>query len=526
MQRTMGLLFGALFLGAAFFHQPREYDNTTSRYMLLSAMVDEGRFTIDSTQQDTVDKSVWRGHYYSNKAIGLPFLAAPVYWVLRRSGAVARVLDDPAADYFVRLAVVTLPFALTGLLLFQFALSLGAEPRGAAWATIAFAFGTIAFNHAVLFSGHDTAAFFLFLSFVVLYQAGRKEASRGARSTALSLIGGLCAGLAVLCDHIAVFAAVVLAWYAFSSVLKWRAKLAFAAGAAACAAVLAWYDLSCFGSVWSLAYAHNDFVEFNRGASAGIFGIALPRASAAVALLFSVSRGLFFISPVLIFSIAGFSALGKTARSKRELAVLALVPAAIFIANAGFYGWDGGWTFGPRYLAPALPFLCAPLALAADGGVLFALTLALSVLQVACAQIGWPHVAPVCANPLVEMILPLMKEGGVSLTLLGGARPGLLWPGLAQYALIIAACAGALWSLPSSRPARAGVRWNALAGVWSLWIVLALAFTRTNDQSLVHFHRAILLNDAAWVLGGTDLAGKANAEFALAGRPRDRQSAR
>jgi hypothetical protein len=31
---------------------------------------------------------------------------------------------------------------------------------------------------------------------------------------------------------------------------------------------------------------------------------------------------------------------------------------ALLLLHAGWYGWDGGWCWGPRFLVPALPALC------------------------------------------------------------------------------------------------------------------------------------------------------------------------
>src|SRR5205807_2036220 len=104
------------------------------------------------------------------------------------------------------------------------AMALGAAPRRAAWAAIAYGFGTIAFNHAVLFGGHDTSAFFLFASFSVLFFIRRK-----GRRAALGLLAGLCAGLAVLCDQIAVFGAVLIVAYALAAVKDLRTIGAFLA---------------------------------------------------------------------------------------------------------------------------------------------------------------------------------------------------------------------------------------------------------------------------------------------------------
>lgn len=81
--RTEVLLFLLLLIVPAYFWQPKEYDNTLSRYLLLAAMVDRGTLSIDAYQHLTIDKSNWQGHYYSNKAPGASLLGVPVCWATR-----------------------------------------------------------------------------------------------------------------------------------------------------------------------------------------------------------------------------------------------------------------------------------------------------------------------------------------------------------------------------------------------------------------------------------------------------------
>jgi hypothetical protein len=42
---------------------------------------------------------------------------------------------------------------------------------------------------------------------------------------------------------------------------------------------------------------------------------------------------------------------------------LAIIAIALYylLLNASYAVWDGGWSYGPRHLSPALPFLCLPL---------------------------------------------------------------------------------------------------------------------------------------------------------------------
>ena len=65
--------------------------NQTSHYALIRALA-SGTAKIDPYASETIDKSLFKGHLYSNKAPGLALAAAPIYLLLDKTGlaAVAR----------------------------------------------------------------------------------------------------------------------------------------------------------------------------------------------------------------------------------------------------------------------------------------------------------------------------------------------------------------------------------------------------------------------------------------------------
>jgi hypothetical protein len=68
------------------------------------------------------------------------------------------------------------------------------------------------------------------------------------------------------------------------------------------------------------------------------------------------TRGLLYFSPVLVAAAVGLWLLWR--RGVRAEAVLAAVVVVLFLLlNAGYFLVYGGGTPGPRFFAPALPFL-------------------------------------------------------------------------------------------------------------------------------------------------------------------------
>jgi hypothetical protein len=101
------------------------------------------------------------------------------------------------------------------------------------------------------------------------------------------------------------------------------------------------------------AYGSNP--EFPLESAANAYGHGLPTLHAAWALLFSEYRGLFFWSPVLLMAIPG---LVRLAHADRALAIMVLAASTLtFLQVASFYNWFGGYSVGPRYLAPSLAFV-------------------------------------------------------------------------------------------------------------------------------------------------------------------------
>ncbi|MBI3554503.1 MAG: hypothetical protein HY077_18570 [Elusimicrobia bacterium] len=519
MTKTRWLLSLALFLGSAGFFQPVDYENTKSRWMLLRSVVDEGRLNIDSYHRYTVDKSFSDGHYYSLKGIGLPLVAAPFYWILRHSLFVgeelvsaATLLADPRLRYLIIVATVSLPFAFLGVLLFDFMLLMAIPARTALWAVLSYGFGTIALNNATIFSGHETSAFFAFAAFFILFRLGRGF-WKSHRLWPMGFLAGLSAGLAVLCDYTATFIAVPLTVYALTLRISNRVKAGFVAGAGFCSALLAAYNRACFGSPFILSYARPDPHFFVADPYHGIKAFSWPDPTTPFFLFGGVSKGLFFISPVLLYALPGLALLARRRELRREFYVITLSLVLVLVELTCIHGWDGGVGFGPRYVVPVLPLLALPAALSIEVGPLFLSLLALSVFQVACAQLGWPHVQTEIQNPIFDIILPLMRQGVVAYTWLG--KTGIvshLAGGVLEYCLAAVLAVFAFQGSPMVRRKGLTQVWKLFLGSWALYIVILLCIVRTRSPTILHWQRAQAMHEYASGVMSAEMERKARLE--------------
>src|SRR5579862_87945 len=133
--------------------------NQNSRFYLLRAIVERHALQIDAYHQNTGDKAHFAGHYYSDKAPGLVFLAVPFALAAR---PVLRVVgidpDSPrgeiAISYIASAGSVALPAALAGVCLFFLGLRFGSDLNGAAFGAMVMCIGTPLWAYASLFWAH------------------------------------------------------------------------------------------------------------------------------------------------------------------------------------------------------------------------------------------------------------------------------------------------------------------------------------------------------------------------------------
>lgn len=364
-------LLGAVsFLSFLYFYEGGGW-NQNSRFDLLRAIVERHTLQIDSYAENTQDKAHFRGHYYSDKAPGLVFLALP-FAVVARAGMNAAGMDPDSPrgefllSYLVTAWAVALPTALAVVCLFFLALRLGCGSTAGAFAALVMALATPIWAYATLLWAHALVGACLLFGFAAGLQLKDGAPPRANFCWALAL--GLAAGWATVTEYPAVLASALLALFAVSQVWRgnaadrWSVAAGVAIGAAACAVVLLSYLHAAFGS-FRPSYSYYDPNSFSFMQQRGYMGLTYPHPDRLLKLLFGCSRGLFFASPVMLAAPLGLWRLWKKQRSPSAL-VIAGIALYYFLFNASFYWWKAGLTFGPRYAGAAIPLLCLGLAVA------------------------------------------------------------------------------------------------------------------------------------------------------------------
>ncbi|HEV2399729.1 MAG TPA: hypothetical protein VGS27_22500 [Candidatus Sulfotelmatobacter sp.] len=365
--RNLAWLLGlACFLSFVYFYEGGGW-NQNSRFDLLRAIVERHTLRIDAYHENTGDKAESNGHYYSDKAPGVVFLALP-FAVAAREGMRAAGLDPESArgeyllSYIVTAGGVALPTALAGVCLFFLALRFGAGVGGAALSVVVMAIGTPLLAYASLFWAHALVG----ACFVFAFAAAVKLED-GAREFWWALAVGVAAGWATVTEYPAAPISALLAVFALMQVWdrgrasRWRVVAGVGFGGAFCAAVLFGYLYAAFGSLRP-SYSHYGPNSFGFMQHQGYLGLTYPHPDRLLKLLFGCSRGLLAASPVLAGAVAGLVLMWKRFRGAGF--VVAAIATYYFLFNASFYWWKAGLTFGPRYAGGCIPLLCLGLAVA------------------------------------------------------------------------------------------------------------------------------------------------------------------
>lgn len=416
-----------LFLCFAYFLRTPKLDNENSRFDLVYSIVNDGTFSIDRYHNNTVDKSFYEGHFYSDKAPGTSFLGVPVYWIIRQlQRSVGSNLSERATRYLVRGLSVSLISALAGMLFFKSLSGFFSNKELALLLTLVYLFGTGAFSYSTLFYGHQLGAAFIIASFYLLLC---RSELRGRDL----LKAGFLAGYGLISEYPTIIYAIGI----FVYLRKWKNKGLFLLGLLLPVGILLIYNQSNFGHPLSLSYLHAYSEGFRAQYQGLTLGLEFPKLRNLYLFLLSSNRGLLSLSPFLLLVFPGFISFFRAGKYRREFWLSFLVSLIYILAISGHRTWEvaGGWAFGPRNITPILPFLILPVGFFLErtnlfGKVIFLSLSAISLANYLLVNMVDPRIPPDFAYPLSEYIVPLLFNGtyGMNLgTLLGlSSFPGWL----------------------------------------------------------------------------------------------------
>lgn len=299
------------------------------------------------------------GSFHPNKPFGTSLIALPAYVVIFQVERMLGINPDhwwamTANVWLTTIFSVGLVSALGCVLFFRLAKDMaGGKEVPALLATIGLAFGTTFFPFGTILFDHALTAMLLLASFYFLRLSPRP------------LVAGACAGLAVVTNYLAgpavVFLGLYALWEGTSSFRdwKWGRTIWFALGGLPFAALLMVYNWACFGSPFELNNNFQNPLFKDHAGFLGMFGTPNPYVIGL--LIASPYRGIFMLAPVLIMGVYGWIVWMRERRFVAETRLGVAIFGFFFLANTMFNGYHAGFSAGPRYLVPALPFIALPL---------------------------------------------------------------------------------------------------------------------------------------------------------------------
>lgn len=408
MDRWALLIVAVAYIGFFPFFPKLHSANELSRLYLSWAIVYDHSFSISHQIREfgnIGDKSIRQGRYYSDKPPGIAFMSVLPIYVRSLFGGHPNLSIDLR---LARLFATILPGLLLLLLMHRFMLDRGVSRDTTAMVIIGFGLGSLLFTYSVLLYSHITTAFFLFLGYFLLFRPLKWQNT---------LLIGLSCGAAVNSEYQAALYCIPIAIYG----LVWArrrplALLAAVVGAAIPIGMLAFYQHACFGSVFKTSYsfvANPYFASIHRQ---GFMGVVGPHLKNIVVSLFSLSKGMFFYSPLCLLGAVGLFFMRKKDVGTRGRLILSwVIPALPFLFVASMIYYLGGWTVSQRHLTPLVPFFALPLGLVVDryrpARLLLPGLVIASVIITGLSTIVFPHLPESFANPLHQLVLPLAARG-------------------------------------------------------------------------------------------------------------------
>lgn len=459
--RRDALLIFCVLLVAYCYVLPRWADwSQNSRLNLVRALVEQGTTRIDAYVANTGDYAEFAGHTYTDKAPGPAFVGLPLYAAvlpliehpainahlarLAGGGALSGTLNPEGtgiqhdkvrhfvAQYLLTSVTVALPSAGLGVLVYLVLAQLGFSRGIRLLITLGYGLATPAVAYASNFYSHQFAAALLFGAFALLVLPSSTHRPEGVTwhlwkilpraggiGAARALLFGLLCGFVLISEYPAALIVAALGLYALPRLTLYQLGLTIAGGLLPLI-LMAVYDLRSFGTIMPVGYSHSALWQDQH--HTGFLSITYPRPEALWGLTFSPYRGLFVRAPWLLFALPGFVIWwrSRTYPGAWATALAAVVALTLFYASSIM--WWGGFTVGPRYLVPMLPFL----AIAAAYGIRplwrsLAGRATAGVLVLAAGVLTWAELLArqsfppdTYLRPWSEYTLPAWAEGDIA----------------------------------------------------------------------------------------------------------------
>ncbi len=242
--------------------------------------------------------------------------------------------------------------AISTVYVYRLCMLLGSRKAPAFLAGLTYAFATPVWVFGKTLFAHTFSALFLVMAYYHLFQVLKQPYKREA------LMAGIFAAIALSVEYTNLL--LILPGFLYL-LLKLRKNLGsfilFITPLFLSGSLLLLYNYVCFKN--PLTFPETYWIGYGGNPTNIWSRFSTPLEVGLQGLLLSPSRGLLLFSPIAALAIPSIYLLAKTKRTE------ATVLASIFLINllvfAKWYMWNGGASYGPRFLIPSLPFLITPI---------------------------------------------------------------------------------------------------------------------------------------------------------------------
>ena len=316
--------------------------------LVFTALLPPGIYSIDGKAMLAVSESlVTHRGFTVPQELGMPGVGGQIYshWypllsILAVPFVYAALLASRAMGlpfhYLAAVSSLWLTGALTAAtcgMVALLTLRMGGSRKGAWLAAVSFGIGTVALAYGRTFYAEPLLAF---LAVAALY------CTLGLSPRDI-LLGACFCGLAMLAKPTGLVIGPLLASYLVVKRIPFPRSILPLAGTCIGFAIYAGYNVLRFGQPLNFGIDSPFRIAYLLPGVAG--------------LLASPGYGLLWYCPPVILAIFGFRKAIKD-RKFEALAIVAVFAAFLFLHAPAWY-WYAGWSWGPRYLLPGIPGLCA-----------------------------------------------------------------------------------------------------------------------------------------------------------------------
>jgi len=326
------LLFLSLYLSTAF----GRMDSWDSElyFRLTESIVEDHRLTIAEDEFRGVTS-------LGQLRVGQSLFAIPLYLLAKLLGGDTR--------FFVSLLnpIVT---AFTAVMLYVFGQAFGYPPLVAAFVTVGFGLGSLAWPYTKTFFAEPLAACGLLLTTLAIYYYRRHLERRWL------LVAGCAYGVMILTRWDTMMAGPLLAIYLLWPDRSWTARVYLRLGYLLIALVPFLLAIVLYnrGQSGSYIVPYYQLIPFTPDFLLG------PFATAVYGLTLSSGKGIMWYMPVAFLSLLAWPAFWRRKRLESLIFGALVLERVVAVSATTSAAWHGDVSWGPRYLVPIVPLLVLP----------------------------------------------------------------------------------------------------------------------------------------------------------------------